>query len=135
MSNPLELTFRGMGKSDFIEEAVRSRYQKLSRLGCDITHCHVIVDCPHQHQQKGRQYEVHIELHVPGAQLTVSHKASKKGVQEVLYPVIADAFDAMERQLNTWNDKRHQEVKAHSLPTQPGFEESIPGEDDKNRLC
>ena len=124
MTLPLELTYRGLTKSDFLENAVSSRYEKLSRLDCGITYCHVILDSPNQNQLKGRDYEVHIEVRVPGSQLAVTRKTTKKGVQEDLYPVIADAFSAIERQLIKWNDKRHLDVKAHSRPAKPLFEDS-----------
>lgn len=125
MKLPLELTFRGFEKSDFLEDAVKNRCNKLERLDNGRTHCHVILNSPHQHQNKGRQFEVHIEVRVPGAQLAVTRKTTKKGIQEGLYPVISDAFAAMERQLTKWRDKRHLDVKAHSLPLKPRFEDVV----------
>jgi len=124
MTLPLELTYRGLEKSDFLEIAVKKKCLKLARLDLSITHCHVILSCPHQHQHKGRQYEVHIEVRVPGTQLAVTHKTSKQGIQEDIYPVITDAFSALERQLAKWNDKRHLDIKAHSRPAKPPVEQT-----------
>ena len=122
MTLPLELTYRGLEKSDFLEKAVTDRYTKFERLDWGITHCHVILDSPHHHQHKGRLYEVHIEVRVPGNQLAVSHKTTRNGSQEDIYLLIKNAFTAMERQLIKWSDKRHLDVKAHSRPLKPEIE-------------
>jgi len=119
MTIPLELSFRKIEKSEFIENNVKERCKRLERLSGEITHCHVVVSAPHQNQTKGNHYEVHIEVRVPGTELVVAHNTGASDAHEDFYVALRDAFDALERKVTRWKEKRRLEVKAHSRPSCP----------------
>ena len=119
MAIPLELSFRNLERSDFIEDNVKQRCKRLDTLSGEITYCHVVVGAPHKHQNKGNHYEVHVEIRVPGAELAVTRNTGTSDAHEDLYVALRDAFDALERRLTRWKEKRRLDVKEHSRPAQP----------------
>lgn len=121
-----EVSFRNLERSDFIEDNIKQRCKRPESLSDDITFCHVVVSAPHHHQHKGNHYEVHVELRVPGTELAVTKNTGVSDAHEDLYVALRDAFDAMERRLDRWKDKRSMKVKQHSRPAQP----EVPDEPD-----
>ena len=126
MTIPLELNYRNIGPSEFIEANVKDRCAHLETLSRDITYCHVVVGSPHKHQNKGSHYEVHIKLGVPGSELDASRHAGASETHEDFHVALRDAFDAVERQLIRWKEKRRLDVKAHSRPVKPEPDSEIP---------
>ncbi|MBX2838211.1 MAG: HPF/RaiA family ribosome-associated protein [Gammaproteobacteria bacterium] len=117
MTIPLELSFRNFENSEFIEAKVKERCKRMEVLCDEITFCHVVLSAPHQRQAKGKHYEVHIELRLPGTGLAVTKNTGNSEAHDDFYVAIRDAFDALEHQLIQWKDKRCYDVKAHSRPT------------------
>lgn len=111
MEQPLELTFTDMEPSEFVERAVRERVDKLERLYDRITSCHVYVVAPHKRHQKGNQFDVRLEVRVPGTELVVNNHPGDVHAHEDVYVAIRDAFNAMERQLKKWKAKISGDVK------------------------
>lgn len=116
METPLELTFKNMDKSDFVEGLIRERVEKLERLYDGITSAHVYVLAPHKHHHKGNHYEVRIEVRVPGTELLVTGKPGDVNAHEDINVAVRDSFNAMERQLKKWKQRVSGEVKAHEGP-------------------
>lgn len=94
MNRTLQITGHHIAITPAIEAHIRSSADKLSRFHDDIVGCRVVVDAPHRHHTKGRQYEVRINLTVPGAELAITHEP-----REDLYLASRDAFNAARRQL------------------------------------
>jgi putative sigma-54 modulation protein len=121
MTIPLELSFRNFDRSEFIENQVKVRVKRLELLSDEITSCHVVASAPHKHKTKGNHYEVHVEIRVPGAELAVTQNKGESEAHEDFHVVLRDAFDALERRLTEWKEKRRNDVKAHSRPATPEF--------------
>ncbi|MFT5045610.1 MAG: ribosomal subunit interface protein [Porticoccaceae bacterium] len=121
MTIPLELSFRNLDRSEFIENQVKERVKRLELLSDEITSCHVVASAPHQHKKKGNHYEVHVEIRVPGAELAVTQNNDPSEAHEDFYVALRDAFDALERRLTEWKEKRRNDVKAHSRPATPAY--------------
>lgn len=102
MQTPLEIAFVDTSPSPAVEADVRKYVAKLERLSDAITSCHVYVAAPHQSQRKGNQYEVRIEVRVPGTELAVSSRPGNVDAHEDVHVAVRDAFDAMERQIKEW---------------------------------
>ena len=102
MQTALEIAFVDTQRSPAVEADVRNRVTKLERLCDRITSCHVFVAAPHQHHRKGNQFEVRIELRVPGTELAVSNQPGDSNAHFDVHVAVRDAFDAMERQLTKW---------------------------------
>lgn len=125
MALRLELSFRNLERSDFVESNIKQRCKRLESLSHEITFCHVVVSSPHQHQNKGHHYEVHVELRVPGTVLAATKNTGTSEAHEDLYVALRDAFEALERQLTRWKEKRRLDVKQHSRPAQPDIPDEI----------
>ena len=113
MQLPMEITFRGMEQSDAMENKIRERAGKLDRIFDKIMGCRVVVEAPHKHQNKGKIYHVSLDVTVPGSELVVNRDPGDNHAHEDAYVAIRDAFDAMERKLEAFANKKRGEVKTH----------------------
>jgi len=114
MQIPLEITFRGVSRSDWSEHYIRSEAAHLERFADGIVSCRVAVERPQQHQQLGNPYRVRIELRLPpNKDLVVTREPQDEEMHAQLRTVIHSAFAAMQRQLTKTNAKRHGDVKEH----------------------
>jgi len=122
MAIPVEISYRNLESSEFIEQKVKQRMEHLELICNEINRAHVVLGSPHHHKKHGNQYQVHIELYVPGTELNATRNVGAPKAHENFYVALRDAFDAMETQLKRWKDKRRLDVKAHSRPSAPEME-------------
>jgi cold shock CspA family protein/ribosome-associated translation inhibitor RaiA len=83
--------------------------------------CRVMIESHHRHHHKGKLYHVRIDLTVPGSELVVSRDPDENHAHEDAYVAIRDAFDAMERQLESFFRRQRGDVKNHESVTQAGL--------------
>ncbi len=113
MQVPLEITFRGMDRSEAVDIEIRKHVDSLE-IACDrITSCHVTLELPHRHKTHGKQFEVRIIIAVPGRDLVVSHRPGKDETHTDAHLAIRHAFRAMRRELEDYVRKIRGDVKAH----------------------
>jgi ribosome-associated translation inhibitor RaiA len=115
----VEITFRNMQTSSWLETEIRERAAKLEALCPDIVTCRVMVDKPHHHKPALRRFSVHIDLAVPGEEIAVSHsphfrKQSEDVLRKDILSVVRHAFAAAKRQLQDYVRRRRHQVKAHT---------------------
>jgi ribosomal subunit interface protein len=108
MQVPLEITQRDVHIPDLERERIEQKVAKLNTYYERITACRVVVEVPHQHKNKGIEYNVRIELDVPGRRLVVRRKPDAD-----LNAAIRDAFDAARRQLEDYAREQRGDVKVH----------------------
>lgn len=111
MQTPVEISFRNLDPSDFIEARVRERVDRLDQLSDRITSVHVTIEAPHKHHQKGNKFEVKLEVRLPGTELLVNNKPGDVNAHEDVYVAIRDAFGAMERRIRKWKTARKEQPK------------------------
>lgn len=111
MQVPLEISTRWIDLSPPLEAELRKRAERLERHSDRITSCRIAVERPTgNHHQEGGPYRVRVDITVPGSELVANKEA------EEVYAAIRDAFDAAERQVNEWAERRRGEVKTPVLP-------------------
>lgn len=115
MQSPVQITFRGIPHSEFVESKIREKVEKLENYYPHITSCHVIVDAEHHHHHKGNLYDICIDINVPDKEIVVSQKKHDKHAHEDVYVAIRDAFDAAKRQLEDYARIRRGDVKSHDV--------------------
>ncbi len=108
MTHPMTINFRNIGPSDAVEAEIRRRADKLQRLNDHWQSFEVTVEAPHTNQTKGNQFQVHIDMKVPGAHLVISHDPGNSDAHDDIYVAIRDAFRAARRRLT-----HHIESKQH----------------------
>jgi len=113
MPIPLDVIFRGMEPSPALETEVAARVEHLEHLYDRILRCRVTVDSPHHHQQRGRLFNIHVALSVPGREITVDHAHPHDAAHKDVYVALADAFEAAKRQLQDHARIARHDVKSH----------------------
>lgn len=108
MQSLLKLTVHGVDHSAALETHIRSKVEKLEEFFEHIISCHVVVEMPHKHQQQGRQFNVRIDIGVPGNEIVVTRDHA-----EDVYVALRNAFDAAKRQLKDYAHKVRGDVKTH----------------------
>ena len=114
MQVPLEITYRGVAKTDEIDAFVRDKAARLDKFCDHISRCDVIIEQPNHAQHSGNPFHVRIDLTVPPHhELVVSEKPVEHEMHEPLTKVINAAFKSMERQLKDLSDRQQDRVKTH----------------------
>lgn len=116
MDTPLEIAWHNVEKSEALEERIRERVSKLHRYFNRINSCHIVVERPHRSQYQGKEFHLRIEVRVPEHKLVISNDPGDR--EDHFDPNIAirDAFDAMERRLETHSQKVRGDIKTISGP-------------------
>ena len=96
---PLQITWRDFEPSPALEADIRSHVEKLEQFYDRITSCRVVVEAPHAHHHKGKLYRLHIDIKVPGREISVTRDPAEHHSHEDIYVALRDAFDAAKRQL------------------------------------
>ncbi len=66
MHTPLQITIRGIEHSDVLETHIRHKVNKLADFIDHITTCRVVVEVPNKHHLQGRQFNVRLDIGMPG---------------------------------------------------------------------
>ncbi|HEY0712062.1 MAG TPA: HPF/RaiA family ribosome-associated protein [Polyangia bacterium] len=103
------ITFHQMPPSPALEADIRQRVTALEHVFDRITSCRVVVAEPHRHQQHGRHFDVRVELHVPGEEITAARSHADRANHEDAHIAVRDAFLAAERQLEHYVGRRRAE--------------------------
>ncbi len=108
MQIPLQITIRDVEHSEALETHIRDKVKKLDEFFNHITSCRVVVEVPHKHHHQGKQFNVRIDIGVPGSEIVVNRDHA-----EDVYVALRDAFDAAKRRLEDYVRKIRGDVKAH----------------------
>ena len=68
----------------------------------------VVVEAPHKHHHQGKQFNVRIDIGVPGNEIVVN-----RDHHEDVYVALRDAFDAAKRQLEDYARITRGYIKTH----------------------
>ncbi len=113
MKLPLQVTFHNTAPLPGVEEIIRDRAARLDRYCDHITSCHVVIDVPHKHHQKGNLYQIRLDITVPGDEIAVSREAPEHEAAKHLPDAIKDAFNAADRLLEDYVRRQRLDVKHH----------------------
>ena len=120
MQLPIKITYRGLEKSDKIDDLVNEYAARLEKFCDHINRCDVAIEQPNHGHQKGNPYRVRIDVTVSrGHELVADESQKDNGAHEPLSKVIHDAFKTMERQLRHVVEKQRREVKTHADSRSP----------------
>jgi ribosomal subunit interface protein len=105
MQVPLEISTRLIQLSPALEADLRKRAARLERYYDRITSCRIAVERPSNHHNEGGPYRVRVDITVPGSELVANKEADD------LNAAIRDAFQAAERQVDEYSQRRRGDVK------------------------
>lgn len=129
MKQPVQITFRDIPYSEFVEARIQEKTKKLDQYYDQIMTVKVVVEAPHSHQHKGNLYRICIDVTVPDGELVVNRSPKDHHAHEDVYVAIRDAFEAVKRQLKEYARKRRGKVKNHQPALHGMVSEIISGED------
>jgi ribosomal subunit interface protein len=110
MANP-QITYRGIPHSPAMDARITELAAKLDEFHPRITRCHVVVTEADRHKSKGNQFEIHVDIHVPGSEIVATRQSN-----EDAYVAINQAFDVVIRQLEDVVRKQRGEKKVRREP-------------------
>ena len=108
MQIPLQITIRDVEHSEALETHIRGKVEKLEEFFKSIISCRVVVEMPHKHHHQGKQFNVRLDIGVPGSEIVVNRDHA-----EDIYVALRDAFDAAKRQLEDYARKIRGDIKTH----------------------
>lgn len=129
MQIPLQITFRGIEKSEAVEARIREKVNKLERFHSHIMSCRVAVEAEHQRHHQGNLYHIRIDLAVPGKELVISREHHDNHAYEDIYVAIRDAFNAAVRQLESHASIQRGDIKHHELQNNGTVSRLLPDND------
>ena len=110
----MQLIFHDVQRSQWIEDYISERAQRLDKFAAGITSCRVTLKQEQASQHKGNRYSVLIEVRVPPQHdLAVRKQKDVHDMQQQLPALINLAFGAVERQLKKTAELRRGEEKHH----------------------
>ncbi|SDY69531.1 ribosome hibernation-promoting factor, HPF/YfiA family [Nitrosomonas sp. Nm33] len=110
MQVPLQITIRDISPSDALEAHIRDKVDKLENFFDRLVSCHVVVEMPHKHHHQGKEFNVRINIGVPGSDIVVNRDHHQDP-----YVALRDAFDAAKRQLEDYARRMQIKTKAHPV--------------------
>ena len=120
MQLPVNITYRGLDKSEATDEIILEKAARLEKFCDHITRCDVAIEQPNHAHQKGNPFRVRIDVTVPpGHELVADERGMDNGAYASLAKVIHDAFKTMEGELRRVVEKQRHEVKTHAKERSP----------------
>lgn len=104
MQLPLQITLHGLSSSEALDAAIRDKAAKLDQIHPGIISCRVVVERVGRHKHQGNAFSMHIDLKLPGREITVTRKQ-----HEDVYVALRDAFDVALRELESHERTRRGE--------------------------
>ena len=120
MQLPVNITYRGLDKSDKIDALILEHAARLEKFCDHINRCDVAIEQPNRAHQKGNPYRVRIDVTVaPRHELVAEEQQMDNCSHEPLNKPLHVAFKTMERALRRVVDKQLHEVKTHANTRSP----------------
>jgi len=108
--HPVKITYRGLEKTEGIDDLVTDYAARLEKFCDHINRCDVAIEQPNHAHHKGNPFRVRIDVTVSrGHELVAEEHQKDNGAHEPLTKVIHDAFKTMERQLRHLVEKQRHE--------------------------
>jgi len=109
-----EIKFHDIDRSEWVENYIVERLQRLERFADGITSCHVTLSQEQASQNKGNRYSVMVEVRIPpNHDLAAKKQKIVHDMHTQLPALINLAFGAIEKQLKKTAQLRRADVKAH----------------------
>lgn len=93
MKPAVDVIYRDLDASTALTEVISKKVEKLSRFNNQILHSRIVLDTPHNHKHKGKQYRASIELDLKGHPVAITRN------DESIHVAVRDAFTSAERKL------------------------------------
>ena len=115
MEKPLQIAFKDTESSEFLENLIRERAERLEKLHPHIIGCRVVVEVPHRAPESGKTaMGISVEVEVPSTpKIVAKDQRERHEVKNDTYAAVNRAFDAVQRQLKSRAEVQRRDVKHH----------------------
>jgi len=114
MDVPLEISYREVDKTDYIENLVREKTAKLEKVCDHITSLRVIMELDHKTQAPNPPFRVRLDINVaPGQEFAIKRDSTNSEQYRDLPVLLREAFEAAWNKLRKLKDKQRGKVKSH----------------------
>lgn len=107
MKPAVDVIYRDLDSSAALNEVINKKVDKLTRFNDQIVYSRVVLDSPHNHKHKGKQFRASIELDIQGKPLAITQD------DESIHIAVRDAFLTAERQIKKVTAKRRSNRLTH----------------------
>ncbi len=114
MQIPLEISYRDVNKTDKLENLIREKTDKLEKICDHITSCHIAIEKPQKFLNYGSPYRIRIDIRIPpGHEVVVKREPGEGSMDDSLFSVVRDAFEAAKRKTQELCKIQRNKTKAH----------------------
>jgi len=93
MKSAVDVVYRDMNSSAALNEAITKKIEKLNRYTDQIIHSRIVLDTPHNHKHKGKQFRASLEIDLKGSPIAITQD------NESIHLAVRDAFNSAERKI------------------------------------
>lgn len=93
MKSAVDVVYRDLASSTAINETITKKIEKLNRYTDQIVHSRIVLDTPHNHKHKGKQFRASLEIDLKGSPIAITQD------NESIHLAIRDAFITAERKI------------------------------------
>ena len=83
MEVPMEISYRGLEKIDFIDDLIRKKAEKLEQVAPHLISCHVAVEQDQKNQRTGNPFALRIDLNLPPALSELQNVSIARGEKSI----------------------------------------------------
>ncbi len=100
MKSAVDVVYRDLDSSAALNDIIVKKLEKLNRYTDQIVHSRVVLDVPHNHKHKGKQFRASIELDIKGHPVAITQD------DESIHVAVRDAFSSAERKVKQLADRQ-----------------------------
>lgn len=100
MKPAVDVVYRDFDSSAALNDIITKKLEKLNRYTDQIVHSRVVLDIPHNHKHKGKQFRASIELDIKGHPVAITQD------DESIHVAVRDAFSSAERKVKQLVDRQ-----------------------------
>jgi ribosome-associated translation inhibitor RaiA len=115
MERALQIAFKNLDSSKFVEKLIRERVERLQRFHPNITGASIVVEVPHRSAEGAKTpVGIRVEIDVPGHNTIVAKgEQDRREMKGDTSAIVNRVFEAAERQLEQTAAIMNREVKSH----------------------
>lgn len=100
MKSAVDVVYRDLTSSAALNETITKKIEKLNRFTDQIIHSRIVLDTPHNHKHKGKQFRASLEIDLKGSPIAITQD------NESIHLAVRDAFITAERKIKQYSARQ-----------------------------
>lgn len=100
MKSAVDVVYRDLTSSAALNETITKKIKKLNRFTDQIIHSRIVLDTPHNHKHKGKQFRASLEIDLKGSPIAITQD------NESIHLAVRDAFITAERKIKQYSARQ-----------------------------